>query len=195
MYGYEGMCHPFINLRFWFYCKYFEIKPTKFRPHYWLPLVISQKGARAYQEVKNVCSSENLTYFVSLKHPFWDSLFCLNTGATSYFYKKILRPHPCIILQKPQSPINMGERGGGESHFGNFMLRQSRSKGLPWIWLIKDWLKMHAGFFLSKWFYLRAMQNEEMSFVVYILVYLNSVSSLISLTFHHQFPEGYLLNQ
>ena len=32
-----------------------------------------------YQGVRNVCFSENLTCFVFLKHPFWDSLFCLIT--------------------------------------------------------------------------------------------------------------------
>ena len=33
----------------------------------------------AYQGVSNVPFSENLTCFVFLKHPFWDSLFCLIT--------------------------------------------------------------------------------------------------------------------
>ena len=33
----------------------------------------------AYQGVRNVCFSENLTCFVFLKHPFWDSPFCLIT--------------------------------------------------------------------------------------------------------------------
>ena len=32
-----------------------------------------------YQRVRNVCFSENLTCFVFLKHPFWDSPFCLIT--------------------------------------------------------------------------------------------------------------------
>ena len=34
----------------------------------------------AYQGVRNVRFSENLAYFVFLKHPFWDSLFCLITN-------------------------------------------------------------------------------------------------------------------
>ena len=32
-----------------------------------------------YQGVRNVCFSENLACFVFLKHPFWDSPFCLMT--------------------------------------------------------------------------------------------------------------------
>ena len=35
----------------------------------------------AYQGVKNDCFSKNLTTFVFLKHPFWDSVFCLITDA------------------------------------------------------------------------------------------------------------------
>ena len=31
----------------------------------------------AYQGLRNVCFSENLACFLLLKHPFWDSLFCL----------------------------------------------------------------------------------------------------------------------
>ena len=34
---------------------------------------------RTYQGVRNVRFSENLTFFVFLKHPFWDSPFCLIT--------------------------------------------------------------------------------------------------------------------
>ena len=33
----------------------------------------------AYQWVRNVCFSENLAHFVFLKHPFWDSHFCVIT--------------------------------------------------------------------------------------------------------------------
>ena len=72
------------------------------------------------------------------------------------------------------------------------MLTQSRSTRLPWIWLIKAWLKSMWAIriFLSKWFYNRAMQIERMSFAVYILVYLNSVSRLILFTFHSSIPWG-----
>ena len=35
--------------------------------------------ACAYQGIRNVCFSENLAFFVFLKHPFWDSPFCLIT--------------------------------------------------------------------------------------------------------------------
>ena len=34
----------------------------------------------AYQGVRNVCFSENLSCFVFLKHSFWDSPFCLITN-------------------------------------------------------------------------------------------------------------------
>ena len=37
---------------------------------------------RAYQGVRNVRFSENLACFVFLKHPFWDSPFCLITDDT-----------------------------------------------------------------------------------------------------------------
>ena len=37
----------------------------------------------AYQRVINVRFSENLTGFVFLKHPFWDSTFCLITEELS----------------------------------------------------------------------------------------------------------------
>ena len=39
----------------------------------------------AYQGVGNVCFSENLAWFIFLKHPFWDLPFCLITGE---FYVK-----------------------------------------------------------------------------------------------------------
>ena len=50
--------------------------------------VIRQKGKCAsrkqimcgYQGVRNVRFSENMTCFVFLKHPFWDSPFCLITN-------------------------------------------------------------------------------------------------------------------
>ena len=42
----------------------------------------------AYQGVKNVRFSENLTRFVFLKHPFWDSIFCLTTDKLTKFYLK-----------------------------------------------------------------------------------------------------------
>ena len=38
----------------------------------------------AYQGVRNVFFSENLACFVFLKHPFWDSPFCLITDELSY---------------------------------------------------------------------------------------------------------------
>ena len=38
-----------------------------------------EKRTCAYQGVRNVRFSGNLTSFVSLKHPFWDSIFCLIT--------------------------------------------------------------------------------------------------------------------
>ena len=36
-------------------------------------------GTCVYQGVRNVRFSENLACFVFLKHPFWNSLFCLIT--------------------------------------------------------------------------------------------------------------------
>ena len=42
----------------------------------------------AYQGIKNVRFSENLTRFVFFKHPFWDSIFCLTTDKLTKFYLK-----------------------------------------------------------------------------------------------------------
>ena len=39
----------------------------------------------AYQGVRNVRFSENLACFVFLKHPFWDSSFCLITNQLKYW--------------------------------------------------------------------------------------------------------------
>ena len=41
----------------------------------------------AYQGVRNVRFSENLACFVFLKHPFWDSPFCLITDELNIFTK------------------------------------------------------------------------------------------------------------
>ena len=41
----------------------------------------------AYQGVRNVRFSENLVCFVFLKHPFWDSPFCLITDELNIFTK------------------------------------------------------------------------------------------------------------
>ena len=40
---------------------------------------VFQEKQSTYQRVGNVCFSENLACFVFLKHPFWDSPFCLIT--------------------------------------------------------------------------------------------------------------------
>ena len=41
---------------------------------------LSEKRACAYQGVRNVCFPEILACFAFLKHPFWDSPFCLIPG-------------------------------------------------------------------------------------------------------------------
>ena len=43
------------------------------------PLNISHTRTCVYQGVRNVRFSENLVYFVFLKHPFWDLPFCIIT--------------------------------------------------------------------------------------------------------------------
>ena len=48
------------------------------------PLI--HKRTCAYQGVRNVCFWENLASFVFLKHPFWDSPFCLFTNVLTLFY-------------------------------------------------------------------------------------------------------------
>ena len=45
------------------------------------PLIRTRTSA--YQEVRNVCFSESLACFAFLKHPFWDSPFCLITDGFS----------------------------------------------------------------------------------------------------------------
>ena len=47
-----------------------------------LPLIRTR--TYAYQGIRNVRFSENLTCFVFLKHPFWDSPFCLITDKLDY---------------------------------------------------------------------------------------------------------------
>ena len=52
--------------------------------------------ACVYQGVRNVHFSENLACFVFLKHPFWDSPFCLTTDVILFF----LRFHLWDIFQE-----------------------------------------------------------------------------------------------
>ena len=47
-----------------------------------------------YQQLRNVCFSENLACFVFVKHPFWDSPFCLITEEMESF-------QPLIIIANP----------------------------------------------------------------------------------------------
>ena len=57
----------------------------------------------AYQRVRNVRFSENLTCFVFLKHPFWDLPFCLITNEISWwkFWWKIVSSFwPLTIFTK-----------------------------------------------------------------------------------------------
>ena len=59
-----------------------KIKHAKFfEKEHFLPLDIATLllASCAYQGVLNVRFSENLACFVFLKHPFWDSSFCLIT--------------------------------------------------------------------------------------------------------------------
>ena len=58
---------------------------------------------RAYQGVRNVRFPENLTRFLSLKHPFWDSPFCLITDAFSYDQQQAKK----ILLYKNKARSNM----------------------------------------------------------------------------------------
>ena len=50
-----------------------------------------------YQGVKNVCPSDNLTCFVSLKHPLWDSPFCPITDELNVSFWIILSQIEHII--------------------------------------------------------------------------------------------------
>ena len=52
------------------------------------PLISTR--TRAYQGVRNICFSENLVCFVFLKHPFWDSPFCLITDEIANWNLSIL---------------------------------------------------------------------------------------------------------
>ena len=55
------------------------------------PLILTRTCA--YQGLRNVRFSENLVCFVVLKHPFWDSPFCLITNNNKHF----LSDEPCCI--------------------------------------------------------------------------------------------------
>ena len=59
----------------------------------------------AYQWVKNVRFSENLTCFVFFKHPFWDSPFCLITDDTieQWSQNKNIYNVKCYITTKLKS--------------------------------------------------------------------------------------------
>ena len=57
------------------------------------PLILTRTCT--YQGVKNVCFSENLACFVFLRHPFWDSPFCLITDE----FKLVLYPEFFIVEQ------------------------------------------------------------------------------------------------
>ena len=46
----------------------------------------------AYQGVRNVRLSEGLACFVFLKHPFWDSPFCLITDVVFFEFAEKIRP-------------------------------------------------------------------------------------------------------
>ena len=53
---------------------------SKARQNFWktnISYLLIRTRLCAYQEVKNVCFSEILVCFAFLKHPFWDSPFCL----------------------------------------------------------------------------------------------------------------------
>ena len=73
----------------------------------------------AYQGVRNVCFSENLTCFVFLKHPFWDSHFCLIND--EFFDAVLLRygwelkrlPDGCICKAKYNIKHVLTSRIGG----------------------------------------------------------------------------------
>ena len=81
---------------------------TRFSPEYVIPFnsfqsdscndsssVVRQNGepqngcAYIYQGVRNVRFSENLACFVFLKHPFWDSPYCLITDVLAAFYSQL----------------------------------------------------------------------------------------------------------
>ena len=53
----------------------------------------------AYQEVRNVCFSEILTCFTFLKHPFWDSPFCLIPD--EIISKLIQKIKKILVVYKP----------------------------------------------------------------------------------------------
>ena len=73
------------------------LQENKARQIFWKTNILTPWCAHVYtctcahEGVRNVLFSENLTCFVFLKHPFWDSPFCLITNesyATIVIYKK-----------------------------------------------------------------------------------------------------------
>ena len=75
----------------------------------------------AYQGVRNVCFSENLAYFVFLKHPFWDSPFCLITDKITFFLRSTI-----IISWQDKSllGIHSGQITGTKEKNNIFSLRK-----------------------------------------------------------------------
>ena len=59
----------------------------------------------AYQGGRNVRFSENLASFVFLKHPFWDSPFCLITDEQYVYPMEILEQ--CVYLLKVNKDTRM----------------------------------------------------------------------------------------
>ena len=64
------------------------------------PLIRIRTGA--YQGVKNVRFTENLAGFVFLKHPFWDSPFCLITDELV-----LIKCHLCVFMTKNDFPYDV----------------------------------------------------------------------------------------
>ena len=63
--------------------------------------VIMEKGER------NVCFSENLACFVFLKHPFWDSPFCLIADELKLIFLKFVTSNSTGLLLKRTSFLFM----------------------------------------------------------------------------------------
>ena len=77
---------------------------------------------------RNNRSSENLAYFVSLRHPFWDSPFCLITTNKSYSSNILLTRSTRTAVKRPCINIFLNSLRDGEfgrwSH--NLWVREER---------------------------------------------------------------------
>ena len=94
----------------------------------------------AYQWVKNVRFSENLTCFVFFKHAFWDSPFCLITDDTieQWSQNKNIYNVKCYITTKLKSRKGLKIQTLWYCYWRTFWIRQIHQKNFErWLFYVE----------------------------------------------------------